>query len=204
MGKSVIINVNPSVWEWVRSTARLSGDLCDKLNQWQNGEKAPTFNQLEDFSCKTRIPFGYFLMSAPPEEKCAILEYRTVDSQAVTSPSRDLIDVVHRMEDIQEWIREYRVSEGFDGLAFVGSLDKTMAAGSVANRIRSVLSLGFEWYRHVDDARESFNLIRERISSSGVTVMMDGTVSGNTHRPMNIDEFRAFAIVDGYAPLILY
>ena len=66
--KYLTIEVNPSIWDWVRSTTRLSDDLRNDLNQWQSREKAPTFNQLEDFSNKTRVPFGYFLMSAPPVE----------------------------------------------------------------------------------------------------------------------------------------
>lgn len=32
--------------------------------------------------------------------------------------------------------------------------------------------------------------------------MQNGTALGNTHRPLNINEFRAFALVDDYAPLI--
>ena len=32
--------------------------------------------------------------------------------------------------------------------------------------------------------------------------MMNGIVGNNTHRPLAIDEFRAFALVDNYAPLV--
>ena len=32
--------------------------------------------------------------------------------------------------------------------------------------------------------------------------MMSGIVGNNTHRPLNIDEFRAFSVIDEYAPLI--
>lgn len=31
---------------------------------------------------------------------------------------------------------------------------------------------------------------------------MSGIVGNNTHRPLSIDEFRAFSITDDYAPLI--
>jgi len=32
--------------------------------------------------------------------------------------------------------------------------------------------------------------------------MMNGIVRGNTHRPLDVNEFRAFTIIDEYAPLI--
>ena len=32
--------------------------------------------------------------------------------------------------------------------------------------------------------------------------MMSGIVGNNTHRPLSIDEFRAFSVIDEYAPLI--
>jgi Zn-dependent peptidase ImmA (M78 family) len=40
------------------------------------------------------------------------------------------------------------------------------------------------------------------MSEGGIIVMMNGVVRNNTHRPLNIDEFRAFAIADTFAPLI--
>ena len=49
---------------------------------------------------------------------------------------------------------------------------------------------------------ESFNFLRAAISNLGVVVMMNGVVGNNTHRPLDIEEFRAFAVVDEYAPLI--
>lgn len=35
--------------------------------------KKPTFNQVEDISRKTNVPFGYFFLDKPPVEECPIL-----------------------------------------------------------------------------------------------------------------------------------
>ncbi|MFG6363501.1 MAG: Zn peptidase, partial [Schaedlerella sp.] len=66
------------------------------------GEKPLTFNQVEDMSKKTNIPFGYFFLDKPPVEECSIVEYRAVDSAMIAEPSRNLMDTVDLMTDIQE------------------------------------------------------------------------------------------------------
>jgi Zn-dependent peptidase ImmA (M78 family) len=40
------------------------------------------------------------------------------------------------------------------------------------------------------------------MSEAGVIIMMNGVVRSNTHRPLNIEEFRAFTLIDTFAPLI--
>jgi Zn-dependent peptidase ImmA (M78 family) len=44
--------------------------------------------------------------------------------------------------------------------------------------------------------------LRNQIEKTGVIVMMNGIVGQNTHRILNLKEFRAFALMDLYAPLI--
>ena len=49
---------------------------------------------------------------------------------------------------------------------------------------------------------EAFKFLRERCTDSGIVVMLNGVARDNTHRPLDAQEFRAFALVDEYAPLI--
>ena len=50
--------------------------------------------------------------------------------------------------------------------------------------------------------KDVFKIVRERIESLGVLVMMNNFVGSNTHRVLDINEFRAFVLNDEYAPLI--
>ena len=63
-----------------------------------NKELDPTFIQLKDLSSYLRIPFGYLLLKNPAQEHILILEFRTIDTEAIQHPNRELIDTVSDME----------------------------------------------------------------------------------------------------------
>ncbi len=64
------------------------------------------------------------------------------------------------------------------------------------------MNLSFNDFNQMTDARSLFNFIRKKCEDIGIIVMMNGIIGSNTHRKLNINEFRAFALVDEYAPLI--
>jgi Zn-dependent peptidase ImmA (M78 family) len=202
---AVNVNIKPEIISWALSHAqeeKLGDKLVNNIKQWLNGTKTPTFNQIEDFSKKTNIPLGYFFLQTPPEEKIELLEYRTVDSIQLANPSRNLIDTVHEMESIQDWMKDYRQELGYDLLSIVGCMKGVDDVQSVVDRIRNDLELEVTWYENCKDSREAFSYIREKLETCGVVVMMSGVVGKNTHRALDIEEFRAFAMVDEWAPLI--
>ncbi len=179
-----------------------SSSIFEILNQWKSGEKKPTFNQVKELSKKTNIPLGYFFLETPPIEECKVVEYRTVDSLNAQNLSRNLIDTVDHMLNIQEWMRNYLIENGYGQLEFVGlgnGLDNPMI---IANSIRKILGLDIEWYKESKSIDESYKRLRSTSEKSGILVMMNGIVGSNTHRPLNIREFRAFTLIDNYAPLI--
>lgn len=199
------VNISPQILTWVISSVQtdtLQPKIVDYLFQWQSGEKTPTFNQVEDVSKATGIPLGYFFLQTPPTEDLSIVEYRTVDSAELSNPSRDLIDTLHDMDQVQTWMHDYLVSEGFAPLNFVGSLKDETSIDVFAQSVREILDIKLNWYGNVRTQEEAFNFLRNAISSAGTIVMINGIVGNNTHRPLNTDEFRAFACVDNYAPLI--
>jgi Zn-dependent peptidase ImmA (M78 family) len=196
------IEVSPSIWQWVLSTVDLNDDRKAELDKLMSGEKPPTFNQLEEFSKKTYIPFGYFFLKTPPNEECKLLEFRTIDSVAAQKPSRNLLDTVSQMENVQEWMREYLVSSGSEKVHFVGSINPIDAAPVIAEKIRQVLKLSRNWYEESESADYSFKILRAAIGAIGVVVMVNGIVGNNTRRRLNVEEFRAFTLIDDYSPLI--
>lgn len=201
----VNVNIQNNVIQWVlnqTSEEQLGLDLMQNIKQWLDGTKTPTFKQIEEFSKKSNIPLGYFFLQTPPVEKIELLEYRTIDSLELVNPSRNLIDTIFEMERIQDWMKEYRQDTGFDILPLVGSLKNLSDAKLISMEIRKDLDLDIDWYKNVKDISDAFSYIREKLDEVGVVVMQNGVVGKNTHRSLNIDEFRAFAMVDEWAPLI--
>lgn len=201
----VDVPVSKDILEWIIGCVRmedLSSKITQRLLQWYNGEKMPTFNQIEETSKATGIPLGYFFLTTPPTENLPLLNYRTVDSIDLQKPSRNLIDTIHSMEQVQDWVKEELMGDGADPLSFVNSMSEKTTIDEIVAYIRSILELPADWFVLSKSSEESFRLIRNKISAAGVIVMMNGIVGNNTHRPLVIDEFRAFAVVDDYAPLI--
>jgi len=72
----------------------------------------------------------------------------------------------------------------------------------VALEIRNTLGLEARWSRRLDTWEEALRLLVQKIEGLGVLVMINGVVENNTHRPLNVDEFRGFVLCDTYAPVI--
>lgn len=199
------VSVSKEILNWIVAHIQideLPNQIAEYLNLWIRGVKDPTFNQIEKVSKATGIPLGYFFLQTPPAEDLSLVEYRTIDSIELHNPSRNLIDTMHNMDQVQEWMRNHLISEGTSSLQFVGCLKSETNYDMFSQKVRDLLGIELEWQKGVQSAEDAFKIIRECISNIGVVVMMSGIVENNTHRPLSIEEFRAFSIVDDYAPLI--
>ena len=145
------ISVNEKMLQWA---IQRSGKSVDKLAEaqqmqnledWISGKKDPTVKQLEAFSTATFVPFGYLLFSDPPNEQISIPHFRTLSDSRVTSPSASLIDTIQIIEQRQDWMREYLITDGAEPLDFVGSAKLTDSHEAIALRIRKELGIDQEW-----------------------------------------------------------
>lgn len=199
------VSIAPEMLNWVIAHIQMNSlpkQIVEHLTAWISGQKEPTFNQIEKVSRATGIPLGYFFLEQPPKEDVSFVEYRTVDSIQLENPSRNLIDIMHDMDQVQEWMHDYLFSTGSPTMEYVGALQKEQSYEIFAQYVRSLLDLPIDWYKESKNEDASFSIIRKAISNKGTIVMMSGIVGNNTHRPLSIDEFRAFSITDDYAPLI--
>lgn len=174
----------------------------EKIKQWHSGETIPTVKQIEKVSTATNIPLGYFFLKTPPEEDLSFVKYRTIDSIEHRNMSQNLIDTLHNMKQMQEWQRNFVISQDISPLTFVGTLKNISTPQVFADKMRNILDIKPDWYKKSRSADDSFRIIRKAVSDAGVAVMMSGIVENNTHRPLSLKEFRAFSLVDDYAPLI--
>ena len=202
----VRVDVAPSLLEWAVERAGWDEETTQKrapkLDGWLSGDQRPSLKQLEQFAHATHTPFGLLFLPEPPAEPVPIPDMRTIGNVAVPRPSADLLDTIYMCQARQEWYREYERQQGSEPLQFVGSATVDTPSVQSAREIRQ--ALGFDLtnrsrYANSDDAlRQLIDLIE----GIGVLVMVSGIVGGDTHRALDPDEFRGFALSDPLAPLI--
>lgn len=87
MKSTPISGIQPAVLKWARITIGLSiYDVADKLKrtvteieEWESGTGAPSYPQLEKLAYDIyKRPLAVFFLPAPPEEKMAAKEFRTL------------------------------------------------------------------------------------------------------------------------------
>lgn len=107
--------------------------------------------------------------------------------------------VIGQSQRRQEWYRDYALGLGAEPLAFVGSAAK-MAPVEAASRIRAMLDFEVANRRGTwADTRKTLLRNFERLGGLTVATSM---VDNNTHRLLDPDEFRGFALIDDIAPLV--
>jgi len=124
-----------------------------------------------------------------------------VNSINLQEPTRNLIDVLDMMSDAQEWMIDYLKDNGYEPMDYVGR-GKVLTVSEIAYDIRKELGLILNWYESSKNAADSFRYLRGCCENKGIMVMMSGTVGSNTRRKLDVDEFRAFTLVNEYAPLV--
>lgn len=201
----VTVNVKPEIIKW--AVNRMGGlelleEKFPKLHEWLNMESQPTFKQLEKFAKATATPLGYFFLSEPPEEKIKVHHFRTVGNQNRVHQSVDLIETLHIMEKRQNWMREYLIDSGNDPLPFVGSANISDDTKKVAKNMREILGLKNGWASIHKTWQEALSSLMVKFEDIGIMVMVNGIVGNNTHRKLEVTEFRGFVLVDEYAPLV--
>ncbi len=200
------VAVQPELLRWARRRARLEIEDLEhrfpKLAEWEAERAAPTLRQLEAFAHATHAPLGYLLLDSPPAEPIPIPDLRTRDAHPIPDPSADLLDTIFICQERQDWYRDHLRQEGATPLAFVGSVDIGADVTATAHTIAAALAFDLESRRHAPTWEDALRGFVEHAEALGVLVMRNGVVGNNTHRKLNMDEFRGFALSDPVAPLI--
>lgn len=206
---SVRVEVRPPLLEWARARSGIAaedwGRRFPKYEAWLAGDTAPTLKQLEEFARKTHTPVGFLFLDTPPAEPVPIPDFRTVGDRPVgvaEIASADLLDVIYACERRQEWYRDNQVLEGEQPLSFVGVSATNDAADDVADQMREVLDWTAQSRATCRGSDGALTWLREHAEAAGVLVMISGIVGSNTHRTLDPQEFRGFALVDRYASVV--
>ena len=200
------IPVNPELLIWARERARLDSiklaGRFPKLSEWESGELQPTLRQLEDFARAVHVAVGFLFLPAPPQEPLPIPDFRTVGDRDVSRPSPNLLDTIYLCQQRQDWFRDYTRVHALPALEFVGSVTTQHSVELVAAAMRQALSLSIQERQQLPTWTDALRLFVGKAEEAGVLVMASGVVGSNSHRKLDVGEFRGFALADDRSPLV--
>lgn len=199
------VDVKPELLIWAASRAGGVEYIQKKIPniaKWIKLDSKPTIKQLEKLAKTTSTPLGYFFLHEPPQEELTVPNYRTLDSNNPDKVSVELVDTIKTMEIRQDWMRDYLIDNGHDPLPYVGSANLNDDPVLVAKNIRKTLSLENGWATKHTSWTEALRHLIYLLEDIGILVMANGVVGNNTHRALDVNEFRGFVLIDKYAPLV--
>lgn len=200
------VPVSPALLSWaIERSGQPMEDIHHKfpdLEAWRQGIRQPTFNQLESFAHTTHTPFGTFFLDTPPVDEVPIPDFRTIANAGVSTPSPDLLETIFICQQRQEWYRNHALTSGAAPLGFVASTDVSHSVPETAQSIRTQLRFASADRQQDSTWGDALRRLIDSAEDAGILVMVSGIVGNNTHRGLNPDEFRGFALSDALAPLI--
>lgn len=200
-----IENINSNIINWAITRAGNELDVFLEKNtdvaQWIEGVKNPTIKQLENFTHKVHVPFGYMFLEEPPEEEIPIPFFRTGDSPR----EKVSLNVYHTIQIIKErqlWLTKYLQETGYDDLEFVGKFDVNNECNDIVNDIRETLQLTQDWAKEFSTWEHALDYLTLQIEEAGIIVNFNGIVGNNTRRVIDVNECRGFVLVNNKAPFL--
>lgn len=172
-----------------------------EIAMYIHGEKKPTIKQLEGFASSMHVPLAFLMLPSPPVETSPIPMFRRKvgNGKFNLNVYQTVLDVQGR----QEWLADYLIENELDQCEFVGKYEVTTPILDMTVIIRQLLGLEIDWMIRFSTPDKAINFFVEKMEERGICVFFNGIVGNNTHRPLDVEECRGFALVgETTAPMI--
>ena len=160
------------------------------IDKFLSGELDPTFNQLSILSKLINVPTGLLVLKERITPISLNIDFRTLNSQYLSDISPELKATILEMQEKQDFLRDTVENECY----FVGMFDFDSKHEEVTEKARTLLG--------AEITKNRFNHYRKVLGNLGIYIFLNGKYKDNTHRPLNIKEFRGFVLSDKKAPII--
>lgn len=199
-------NINKNIIEWaiVRNGNSIEEfyEQNPNVESWVKGEKKPTVKQLEDFTHKVHVPFGYMFLENPPIENIPLPFFRTGSINGTNKVSLNVFHTIQNIQDRQNWLTEYLNELDFPNLNFIGKFNSDDNYKDIVNDIRNVLKLDLDWASKHNSWELALDFLTNQIEEAGIIVTFNGIVGTNTRRVIDVNECRGFVLVNNKAPFL--
>jgi len=202
--------ITPNILKWAIGRANENlNTLAHKLNitpdnlmAWLRGDLHPNLYQAQELARKLKIPFGFFYLDSPPQEKLPLPDLRTLTGANNHKPSPNFLDLLYDTFRKQEWYHDYLKEEEAPLVPFIGKFNLENNTNIIASDIRNTLGIDDALRQECDNWEDFLKKLIYRAEMHRVLVLRSGVVGNNTHRKLDVQEFRGFAISDDLAPVI--
>lgn len=208
MGTEAIIS--PQVIRWARDRINLTPEKlakstqtdATKVHEWEIGTSRPTYNQARELARVLRIPFAYLYLSTLPREALPIPDLRILPHDDYQRPSAEFLDILNSAKRKQDWYREFLQYQSTPPLSFVGSFTTQDDPKELAAEMRRTLSVDDDLQSSLNSWSEFLTRLVRAAEELRILVFRSGIVGNNTHRKLDVEEFRGFALNDPIAPAV--
>lgn len=202
--------IKPKVLRWARERTGLSVQEfaqklsvpSEKVTEWESGETAITMKDAQNVAKLSLLPFGYLFSSEIPKRDLHLPDFRTINNDPIQKPSPELEATILEMEEKQNWFREYLIECDSLPLDWIGSISLKTSVSDAVHRIQEILSISGDEFERFSRWEDYFDLLVQKTEQAGIIFIRNSVVGNNTRRPLSLEEFRGFVLVDSYAPLI--
>lgn len=172
------------------------------IDKWIRRERQPTVKQLEAFSKKVRVPFGYLLLGKIPEDRLTIPFFRTGKTTPDYTVDSAVFDTVRLLQSRQEWLSDYLRDNDAEPLPFAGKFGLQDSVTDIVADMRTVLQLPLDWAADLNSTDKAKNYLADKLEDTGITVVFNGVVGQNNTRSLSREKCRGFVLADNYAPFL--
>lgn len=203
MGTEVNPNLNMLTWAIARAGYELTDftSTFPKVLDWLEKRKKPTLKQLEEFSHKVHLPFGYLFLENPPVESLTFPFFRAGKSQN-SRVSLNLYDMIQLIQRRQDWLVDYLIDNEFEQLDFVGSFESNSNCHEIVADMRRVLNLSANWAAGQKNWTAALDHLSCVLEDAGIIMVFNSVVENSNKRSIAVDECRGFILVNKYAPFM--
>lgn len=197
------INLDVFNWAWERAGSIDSAEIRpikNKIEKTPPSEKIlVTRKQAQKVAEKFNIPLAYFYLEVPPEEVgLPVPDFRRPqDAMDLSFYAKSLINDISLL---QEWYRNTLIEQGADTLSLVGSINLDSNIIEQAKSIREYFN--FSEVGKLSDSSGVLKSYIDLIENKGINVLVSGFYKNYNRKPIEVKEFRGFAMADEYAPIL--
>jgi Zn-dependent peptidase ImmA (M78 family) len=193
------IPINPAVLIWARERAGLSRDEAiqkfRRMGDWESGDAAPTYPQLEQLSDALKVPIAVFFFPEPPNVPSINETFRTLpDAELDQLPSRIRL-LMRKAKAMQLNLTELTQGRNPAERLITRDLEfrPNVNITEITDAVRAYIGVSLEQQRAWRDDETALKEWRAALQRIGIFIFKDA---------FRVEEFSGFCLYDDEFPII--